>query len=85
MEQVLVFENHLMNEKIYDLCQSNNSSNEPTILLSKYMFDKELMRDCEVVPFIIRNGKYEWNVNIKSITVAEYFRTFPCYREMKIE
>lgn len=85
MEQVLVLEDYLMNEKIYDLCQSNNGSTEPTILLSKYMFDKELMRDCEVVPFIKRDGKYEWNVEIKSVTVAEYFRTFPCYGKREIE
>ena len=64
-------------KKIYDICQSENDTNYTAITLSIYLYDQTLMRDCDKVPFVMKNGKYEWAVEMQLVTVAELVGTFP--------
>lgn len=72
-------------ENLYQICQMKNNSSSPAIILKKYRYDQELMRDCERVPYVIRGGKYEWSVDIRSVTIADYLITFPCWGEMLLD
>lgn len=62
-----------LEQKLFSICHPASVTN---IFPRYYPYDETYMHE-DRFPYIIRNGVYEWNVPIASVTIREFLNTFP--------